>query len=212
MWWNPSLHISRWLTLTTFSKIFLKKTHITQHFGLSLLEAELRLKGVLDDYDFAVRANVGDSLPSQTFFGGRCNKLAAVAHEDRTEEVCNCSCRNSVCFMWVDRCLMFCSQSDDSRKKPCSHRGHYASYWVCVCVCGSSNLSVFTWDFSVRYFKNTRLKTRVKMRFFSRCIDFLLHLPKIKSLPWNGVFTSWGSCFCPAKWDCVHIFTSPRCD
>lgn len=82
----------------------------------------------------------------------------------------------------------------------------------CVCVCGSSNLGVFTWDFSVRYFKNTRLKTRVKMRFFSRCIDFLLHLPKIKSLPWNGVFTSWGSCFCPAKWDCVHIFTSPRCD
>ena len=89
---------------------------------------------MFDDCNFAVRIKVGDSRLTKLFLlaGGGLQQTCC-HHKKKTEqgsvllqlqEQCVCVC----VFMGVDRCLMFCSQSDDSRKKPCSHRGHYASY------------------------------------------------------------------------------------
>ena len=90
---------------------------------------------MFDDCNFTVRIKVGDSRLTKLSFlagGGVATNLLPSQKKDRTGK-CVTAAAGTVCvcvcvFMGVDRCLMFCSQSDDSRKKPCSHRGHYASY------------------------------------------------------------------------------------
>lgn len=69
-----------------------------QHFGLSLLEAELRLKGVLDDYDFTFASTLEILCLPKLFLGGVATN-SPPSHTKTEQRKCVTAAAGTVCVL-----------------------------------------------------------------------------------------------------------------